>query len=111
MLDIATYATIFHLFLLDHLFLFHPTSLAVKTKLNCWCFLVQNDEMQGQAETGRSATSKALEAPVLLDFDTEISKKHEKIVATKFNQDVEYQERLKEVKRRYLFLLLLIKSI
>ena len=74
-------------------------------------FLVQNDEMQGQAETGRSATSKALEAPVLLDFDTEISKKHEKIVATKFNQDVEYQERLKEVKRRYLFLLLLIKSI
>ena len=67
--------------------------------------------MQGQPETGRSATSKALEAPVLLDFDTEISKKHEKIVATKFNQDVEYQERLKEVKRRYLFLLLLIKSI
>ena len=63
-------------------------------------FLVQNDEMQGQAETGGSANSKVLEAPVLLDFDTEIGKKHEKIEAAKFNDDMEYQKRLKEVKRR-----------
>ena len=56
--------------------------------------------MQGQAETGGSANSKVLEAPVLLDFDTEIGKKHEKIEAAKFNDDMEYQKRLKEVKRR-----------
>ena len=101
MLDIDIYSTIHSLFLFCwSQFPFDFTRCEDCIEVYTLKFLVQNDEMQGQAETGGSANSKVLEAPVLLDFDTEIGKKHEKIEAAKFNDDMEYQKRLKEVKRR-----------